>query len=692
MRKGLGSAQNSSSTRINSVPSEGFAGSSFSGQDHTAGGGNTTSRAVHPLSTASSLLAMTPAKSSNGFNYPPIDTSSSGTTSRSHSAQSGGAGIVRASTPVQQSQPSTGQPFPTTPQRQIQPSVILNTNSPRHNHFNPFFRSSNVSSNATIPSSSNAFGSFAGSSTSTANSNPAAPFNRPVRLSSLHQMTLPQTPDSSPVSPMSFDTPGGIHTPTMNAPSQGVFPRDSQTFSNTSYFNGSGPGTVNANRHTSGWPLARTRSQDSPTATFNFGPSSSVSSLGLESGFMLDRNSEQSSSSDDEYTGDYDSDDLMSMGSRRQSLSTPHFMPVFRSDTNSSSSSSVATKLDNSNNPSQSQDSQEMIGPSRRGSFRRMSTASESDSGHHITDGSALKNFFSNFRPDTKRSLLGGTKKSPLMSPMFGSSRKDEHEPPSTPSKGKGFASKRMSSILPSKRVDESIEQSNELKTETAVASSSSNRDTTTESTATIRRFVSDGRSLRPKVKSFMRISRDLQDEMSPQDCEIKQEARVTNALRDDGTPDMYGRHPFNSVGTPYQAPPSAPMNFDSGKGKTVTGKKNAPISSAFAPIQQTQRQKSISRSDSMKSNSADMTDSETMNSPGSTPTKIATAPLVTPSVKRKASIMEDSEPAFLKRRAVSPGYVSPVVSSPTSGSLGNKRNIKHLRDTSDGFEKMSLA
>lgn len=690
MRKGPGSAQNSSSTRIDSVPTEGFAGSSYSGQDHTSGGGNSTARAVHPLSTAAALLAMTPAKSSNGFNYPPTDNSSA-STSRNHSTLSGGAGIVRASTPVQQSQPSTGQAVPTTPQRQIQPSVILNSNSSRHGPFNPFFRSSNVSSIGTIPSSSNAFVSFAGSAASSSGVvNPATSFNRPVRLSSLHQMTLPQTPDSSPVSPMSFDTPGGIHTPTMNAPSQGVFPRDSQPFSNTSYFNGSGPGTANTNRHTSGWPLARTRSQDSPTATFNFGPSSSVSSLGLESGFMLDRSSEKSSSSDEEYTGDYDSDDLMSMGSRRQSLSTPHFMPVFRSDTNSSSSSSVATKLENDS--SQSQDLQEIIGPSRRSSFRRMSTASEPDSGHHNTDGSALKNFFSNFRPDTKRSLLGGTKKSSLMSPMFGLSRKDEHEPPSTPSKGKGFASKRMSSILPSKRVEESVEQINEVKAEPAEASPSSNRETSTESTAAIRRFVSDGRSLRPKVKSFMRISRDLQDEMSPQDCEIKQEARITNALRDDGSTDLYGRHPFNSVGTSYQAPPSAPMNFDSGKGKTVAGKNNSPISSAFAPIQQTQRQKSISRSDSMKSNSADMTDSETMNSPGSTPTKLATASLVAPSVKRKASIMEDSEPAFLKRRAVSPGYVSPVVSSPTSGSLGNKRNIKHLRDTSDGFEKMSLA
>jgi hypothetical protein len=43
-----------------------------------------------------------------------------------------------------------------------------------------------------------------------------------------------------------------------------------------------------------------------------------------------------------------------------------------------------------------------------------------------------------------------------------------------------------------------------------------------------------ESRSLRPKAKSFLRISRALEDEMSPFDHEIRQEARVTHSLKTD--------------------------------------------------------------------------------------------------------------------------------------------------------------
>lgn len=787
MRTNLNSGYNS--TGSSSTRTEDSTGISHSGHAHIGGGSRS-----HPLSTAT-FLTMTPAKDSNRANSTmPVETSNSLTSRNSNSPPvTGGPSIVRASTPVQQNQQGPGNPlFPTTPQRQIQPSMFIasniNNNTPRNGHFNPFLRNSgsgNGSNHVPLVNTnigSHAFSSYSANTNSAATGNPASAFNRPLRHSSLHQVTLPQTPDSSPVSPMSFSTLGGVQTPTMNAPSYGIHNRESvPPSSSTGYFNGVGS-VAPSTRYNAGWPLSRTRSHDSPTATFNYGPSSSVSSLGLESGFMLDRNSEQSSSSDEEYNGGYDSDDLMSMGSRRQSLSTPHFMPVFRSDTNSSSNSSLTNKMESGNNSMRSTggsnqrsiitqrsdsslsnfdtqpDPQEMGGSrdnnNRQERYRYMSATSDTDTGpnNNSSDGSAIKNFLSTFRPDTKRSLLGGHKKSPIspssMGSFFGSpSRKglsegnDLDQPAMTFKESSSrFSAKRFSAIITKNHENKRSEKHNEINesngnspsshdhniytndndtkkqlntTNKSLVGNSSESSSSleykpTDGRTAIRRFVSDGRSLRPKVKSFLRISRDLQDEMSPLDTEIKQEARVTTALRDDGTPETYYHHPFATGVTAYQSSPTVSMSAnkdlsDSHKNKAtskVDSKPSSSISSSFAPIQQQQypqRRHSLIRSDSIKSGTissdAELTDNEapfSLHSPGSTSARLATA---TPSVKRKASIMEDTmEPSFLKRRAVSPGYVSPIIGSPTSGTLGPKRNIKHLRDTSDGFEKMSLA
>lgn len=698
----------------------------------------------------------------------------------------------RASTPVQQQQAPHTTVSPTTPQRQIQPALFVNSmTTPRHGHFNPFLRSnstSSSSSNVVVPPPINTLSNLASNNTTT------TAFNRPLRHSSLHQVTMPQTPESSPVSPMSFDTPGGVHTPTMNAPIHGAYTRDSQTSISSiggggSFYNGSA-GIVSstastastaaasaAGRYNSGWPLSRTRSHDSPTAGFNYGPSSSVSSLGLESGFMLDRNSERSSS-EDEYAGDYDSDDLMSMGSRRQSLSTPHFLPIFRSDTNNggSGSGNGGSKVQRIENGPPDTCTQNDSQEARHDRYRRMSTTSESESGHHSnSDGSALKSFFSTFRPDTKRSLLGSSSKKSPMSSFFGSTssssrregeQQQQQDVGNSNSNGNGsnrFGSKRFSSIITTKNHENKTKR-NEKRDEALKSSSSVDIDIDVDGSAksslsnspeishadertTIRRFVSEGRSLRPKVKSFLRITRDLQDEMSPLDSEIKQEARITNALRDDGgsPKTSSASYSFNNYNPQYHHRPfaasvpasaSAPNTNTSssqqhaevhgtntGSGKLLTDSLHtsfAPIPTASSSNSNSQRQRPILRSESTKSinssgssninittSNATTTSNTNSNTNTNTTTnttiptatasnaKLFTAPIVTTpihSVKRKASIMEDNEPAFLKRRAVSPGYVSPVVGSPTSGSLGSKRNIKHLRDTSDGFEKMSLA
>ena len=249
--------------------------------------------------------------------------------------------------------------------------------------------------------------------------------------------------------------------------------------------------------------LVRTYSQDSA----HFGPCSSVSSLGLETGLSMDNDPTPSSSSSSEDEGYYDADDIISLG-RRQSISVCNISS--RNDSNSTKSS------------------QERF----NGFFKRSFSSSS---------GSDAYNFSGPARTTT-------------------------------------------------------------------------------------RRFISDVKSLRPKVKSFLRISKELQDELSPLDCEIKQEAKVTSLLRvddDDGSGDA------SPLATTSLPPPSLPV-------QALAGGSGARMDS--------------------------------------------------PSVKRKANVIDTVlEPVYVKRRAVSPGYVSPVAGSPT-------RSIKHLRDTSDGLERMRLA
>lgn len=54
----------------------------------------------------------------------------------------------------------------------------------------------------------------------------------------------------------------------------------------------------------------------------------------------------------------------------------------------------------------------------------------------------------------------------------------------------------------------------------------------------TVRHVNVNNNALKPRIKNFLRISRDLMDEMSPLDYEIKQEARITMALRDESMVD----------------------------------------------------------------------------------------------------------------------------------------------------------
>jgi hypothetical protein len=171
---------------------------------------------------------------------------------------------------------------------------------------------------------------------------------------------------------------------------------------------------------------------------------------------------------------------------------------------------------------------------------------------------------------------------------------------------------------------------------------------------ATIRQFSSSGKSLRPKVKSFLRISKDLQEEMSPLDFEIRREAEVTLTLRDED-------HPTSKNGEA-----KSPFEQENNASLSVTQSRTEALLSRFQGMQEH--------------------DSE----------------LTTPA-KRKAAIFEET--TAMKRRAVSPGMGSPVIGSPAMGSpiigspvlgsptsnIGKRTSIKQLSDTSDGLENMRL-
>lgn len=141
------------------------------------------------------------------------------------------------------------------------------------------------------------------------------------------------------------------------------------------------------------------------------------------------------------------------------------------------------------------------------------------------------------------------------------------------------------------------------------------------ESMVILRRFSTDGSSLRPQVRSMLRISKDLMDEMCPLDVEMRCEARITTLLRDE-----------DEETKPKVVPP-------------IKGVLKPPLP----------------------------------------PQGVQTAP-ASPIISKKRRFEEEDEPT-LKRRAVSPGFIGLMIppGSPT------KINVKHVRDTSDGLERMKL-
>lgn len=271
---------------------------------------------------------------------------------------------------------------------------------------------------------------------------------RPYKSSSLNKVTLPQTPEISPVNQTFRNT--DLYTPTMRAPSSRFRDTPVGSFDSLSRKNGGG------------WPHSSIRSFDLPSsATGSF----------ISNGIPLDRslriNSHSFSSSEDEYNNGYDSDDLMSMGSRRPSISL---------------------------------------------TFPDESTRE------------AAK-FFRDFEmPDNKSKQLEFTIPLPKIDPFKSRNLLVSH------------LQKHSEEIDNSAKMNTNPDV-NEAPKRTSKKRSIANFETAinlSDSSRASSSIINDSKSLRPKAKSFLRISRALEDEMSPFDQEIRQEARVTHSFRTD--------------------------------------------------------------------------------------------------------------------------------------------------------------
>ncbi|KAK9371136.1 hypothetical protein V1509DRAFT_606942 [Lipomyces kononenkoae] len=263
------------------------------------------------------------------------------------------------------------------------------------------------------------------------------------------------------------------------------------------------------------------------------------------------------------------------------------------------------------------------------------------------------------------------------------------------------------------------------------------------------------GGSLKPQTRSFMRITRELADEVTPGDAEIKHEAEITNAFRDeflsnprehdyDDDEDYDDDTDFTSLGRrtdgqQKQQKFGSKYNYGYNAGVALTrdaeftsDAMTSPSSSGklleSPPFHRRKRAaSSVSLgywSDRRGDDDEDTNDTEDDSrredngigilSAGASPvtgpvymqamkqrpsdgweSPLSTSPVGSTDrkLKRRGTMDERFEPYSIKRRAVSPGMVT--AASPTIGSPGTfaagKRSMKQMQDTYDRIQKMSL-
>ncbi|KAK9484012.1 hypothetical protein V1527DRAFT_453502 [Lipomyces starkeyi] len=250
------------------------------------------------------------------------------------------------------------------------------------------------------------------------------------------------------------------------------------------------------------------------------------------------------------------------------------------------------------------------------------------------------------------------------------------------------------------------------------------------------------GGSLKPQTRSFMRITRELADEFAPADAEIKHEAEITMAFREeslgDGEDDYEDDEDyeddtdFASMGRRTDKSSKYKYGYPGEQSQDAifpTDTTSSPSSSGklleSPPLQRRKRAASGASvgywSDRRGDEEDDMNDTDDgrrddtgvgMLSAGASPvagavfmqamkrpndgweSPLSTSPVgSTGKLKRRGTMDERFEPYSIKRRAVSPGMVtaaSPTVGSPGTFAAG-KRSMKQMQDTYDRIQKMSL-
>ncbi|KAK9258973.1 hypothetical protein V1519DRAFT_284385 [Lipomyces tetrasporus] len=258
------------------------------------------------------------------------------------------------------------------------------------------------------------------------------------------------------------------------------------------------------------------------------------------------------------------------------------------------------------------------------------------------------------------------------------------------------------------------------------------------------------GGSLKPQTRSFMRVTRELADEFAPADAEIKHEAEITMAFRDEsggGEEDDYEddeddddmdvassrrradrrKQKFNNKYKDcYPAVPTQDTIFptDTAASPSASGKllESPPFqrrkrAASGASVGYWSDQRGDDDDDMLNDTDDGPRDDTGVGIPSASASPVTGAmfiqamkrpsegwesPLSTSPVgstaldrklKRRGTVDERFEPYSIKRRAVSPGMVT--AASPTVGSSGTfaagKRSMKQMQDTYDRIQKMSL-
>ncbi|ODQ65557.1 hypothetical protein NADFUDRAFT_41556 [Nadsonia fulvescens var. elongata DSM 6958] len=209
-----------------------------------------------------------------------------------------------------------------------------------------------------------------------------------------------------------------------------------------------------------------------------------------------------------------------------------------------------------------------------------------------------------------------------------------------------------------------------------------------------IRRFVAANRkTLKPQNKTFQRLNKELQAEFTPLDYEVKHEASITQAFRDEEIKQRQEDQWKQGVPSTEENEENGDIfRFDHHGSSNDNGSSNGngsvsgigPIGKNIGPNLGGSEFDTAPFSGSYDSNGwgEQSLDPMRLYSPDSN------------KLKRKVALSNVSEyPAMqvstMKRRAVSPGLISPILcTSPVVSKLNNQQ----VRNTSDDLQKLKLS